>query len=64
MPIFRSHNTTLKRKTKERLQRIHQYFLDNPGCTINEAVAFIPETQGMVERYSKDRDKFNTRRSK
>lgn len=54
-------NALLKHKTKERLQRIHQYFLDNPGCTIDNAVAFIPETQGMVERYSKDRDKFGNK---
>lgn len=55
---FKSHNHWLKTNTKLRLLRIHRYFVDNPGCTINNAVTFIPETQTMVQRYSKNKDKF------
>ncbi len=55
MPIFRSNITRQEKETKARLDRIHRFYLDHPGCTINDAVTFIPETKGMVERYSKNR---------
>ena len=41
-------------KQKEiRLNRINQYYQANPGCTINQAVTFIPETSMLVQQYSK-----------
>lgn len=55
MPYFRTHNRRQEQETKERLETIHQYFQDNPGCTIREAVTFMPETDSMVQKYSKNR---------
>lgn len=58
MKSLLTHKNLQNATTKKRLQRIHQYFQDNPGCTINEAVTFIPETQNIVQRYSKNREKY------
>lgn len=38
--------------TIKRLRRIHKYYQLHPGCTINKAVTFVPETKSMVEKYS------------
>ena len=44
-------------KQKEaRLNKINKYYQDNPGCTIKQAVAFIPpqgESAALVGQYSK-----------
>lgn len=59
MKIFKIHSVYMKEKTHKRLLKIHQYFVANPGCTTREAETFIPETQSMVQKYSKNRGKFN-----
>ena len=44
-------------KQKEaRLNKINEYYQENPGCTIKQAVAFIPpqgESAALVGQYSK-----------
>ena len=50
---------TAKQKVN-RLKNINQYYKDNPGCTINQAVTFIPpqgESAAMVTQFSKLRTK-------
>ena len=49
--------TTIQQRLKaaqtiKRLNQIHEYYQDHPGCTINQAVTFIPETRVMVYKYS------------
>lgn len=36
-----------------RMIRINKYYQDNPGCRINDAVTFIPESAALVTQYSK-----------
>ena len=36
-----------------RLNKINRYYQDNLGCTINNAVTFIPESAALVGQYSK-----------
>ena len=41
-------------KQKEiRLNKINRHYNENPGCTINLAVTFIPESMALVSQYSK-----------
>lgn len=51
-----NHLTPLQRITAanniKRMNRIHEYYQDNPGCTIEDAVSFIPETSALVQKYS------------
>lgn len=39
--------------TAERIKKVHEYYSAHPGCTIEEAVTFIPETKYIVEKYNK-----------
>ena len=39
-------------ETIRRLNRIHEYYMANPGTTINKAVAYIPESRAMCYKYS------------
>ena len=41
------------RQKEARLNKINQYYQENPGCTIKNAVAFIPESAALVTQYSK-----------
>ena len=41
------------KQNEARLNKINEYYRDNPGCTINNAVTFIPETAMLVTQYSK-----------
>ena len=41
------------RQKEVRLIDINMYYQANPGCTINKAVAFIPESAALVTQYSK-----------
>jgi len=36
-----------------RLNRINEYYQDNDDASINQAVAFIPESASLVQQYSK-----------
>ena len=36
-----------------RLNKINRHYNENPGCTINLAVTFIPESVSLVQQYSK-----------
>ena len=41
-------------KQKEiRLNKINKYYQDNPGCTMKNAITFIPESAALVGQYSK-----------
>ena len=41
-------------KQKEiRLNKINRYYRDNPGCTMKNAITFIPESAALVSQYSK-----------
>ena len=45
-------------KQKEaRLNKINKYYRDNPGCTMKNAITFIPESAALVSQYSKLRTK-------
>ena len=55
---YNTQNRKQEQDTKKRLGIIHQYYLDHPGCTINQAVTFIPETESMVKKYSKNREEY------
>ena len=52
-----SHMTPLQRMTAKqkviRLNKINEYYRENPGCNIKEAVTFIPESAALVQQYSK-----------
>ncbi len=41
------------KQNEARLNKINEYYRDNPGCTINNAVTLIPETAILVTQYSK-----------
>jgi len=46
---------TAKQKAA-RLNRINEYYLSNPGCSINQAVKYTPpngESASLVQQYSK-----------
>lgn len=58
MPYFKTVKRQQEQETKARLEIIHQYFQDHTGCTIREAVTFIPETDSMVQKYSKSRGEY------
>lgn len=51
------HMTQYQRITAKqkaiRLTRINNYYQANPGCSINQAVTFIPESSALVQQYSK-----------
>ena len=51
------HMTLLQRITAKqkaiRLNNINNYYQANPGCSINQAVTFIPESSALVQQYSK-----------
>ena len=51
------HMTLLQRITAKqkvvRLNNINNYYQANPGCSINQAVTFIPESAALVQQYSK-----------
>lgn len=36
-----------------KMNKINKYYMDNPGCRINDAVTFIPESASLVMQYSK-----------
>ena len=36
-----------------RLNNINRYYSENQGCSINQAVTFIPESSALVQQYSK-----------
>ena len=41
-------------KQKEvRLNTINMYYRENPGCTMKNAITFIPESAALVSQYSK-----------
>ena len=41
-------------KQKEiRLNKINKYYQANPGCTMKNAITFIPESAALVSQYSK-----------
>ena len=41
-------------KQKEaRLNKINEYYQDNLGCTMKNAITFIPESAALVSQYSK-----------
>ena len=52
-----SHMTQLQRITAKqkvvRLNNINRYYSENQGCSINQAVTFIPESSALVQQYSK-----------
>lgn len=52
-----SHMTQYQRITAKqkvvRLNNINKYYQENPGCSINQAVTFIPESTSLVQQYSK-----------
>ena len=55
-----SHMTQLQRITAKqkvvRLNNINEYYLENPGCSINQAVKYTPpngESSALVQQYSK-----------
>lgn len=58
MPYFITINRKQEQETKERLIKIHKYFQKHPKCTIREAVTFIPKTDSMVQKYSKNREEY------
>ena len=55
-----SHMTQYQRITAKqkvvRLNNINKYYLENPGCSINQAVKYTPpngESSALVQQYSK-----------
>jgi len=42
-----------RRQKLARLLNIHECYQSRSGCTINYAVTFIPESQAIVQEYSK-----------
>ena len=41
-------------KQKEtRLNNINRYYNENPGCTMKNAITFVPESAALVSQYSK-----------
>jgi len=42
-----------RRQKLARLLNIHTLYKSQTGCTINYAVTFIPESQALVQEYSK-----------
>jgi len=42
-----------RRQKLTRLLNIHEFYQSQTGCTIKYAVTFIPESQAIVQEYSK-----------
>jgi hypothetical protein len=57
--VIKIQNNNYPRHATARINRlriIHEYYQSNPGCTIHNAITFIPETKAMVSQYSKIRN--------
>lgn len=61
-PIVLLKMTTFQRLAAKqkaaKLKRIDNYYVYNPGCSIKDAVRLIPESQALVQQYSKLRTKY------
>lgn len=38
---------------EKRLNKINRYYQANPGCTMKNAITFIPESAALVSQYSR-----------
>ena len=41
------------RQKENRLNKINRYYQANPGCTMKNAITFVPESAALVSQYSK-----------
>lgn len=57
MLLFTTVKKNEENNTTKRLRRIHEFYKSHSGCTVIEAITFIPETKFMVEKYSSLRSK-------
>ena len=48
-----SYQKITARQKEIRLIDINQYYQANPGCTMKNAITFIPESAALVSQYSK-----------